>query len=94
MPSMFVPNHDHKVMIFPKTAMTIMPHSFTITPKRAWRMIAFQITMSNAPFSLGSQPQKRPHDWSAQMPPNTVPTKLWKSKPSEGRDARDMFEAM
>ena len=23
----------------------------------------------SAPFSFGSQPQKRPHDWSAQMPP-------------------------
>ena len=38
--------------------------------------MAFQITMSSAPFSFGSQPQKRPQDWSAQMPPRTVPTKL------------------
>ena len=25
---------------------------------------------------LAGHPQKRPHDWSAQMPPSTVPTKL------------------
>ena len=34
------------------------------------------MTINRAPFSFGSQPQKRPHDWSAQMPPSTVPTKL------------------
>ena len=33
-------------------------------------------TICKAPFSLGSQPQKRPQDWSAQMPPSIVPTKL------------------
>ena len=30
----------------------------------------------NETVSFGSQPQKRPHDWSAQIPPRTVPTKL------------------
>ena len=39
-------------------------------------MSAFQRTMIRAPFSFGSQPQKRPQDWSAQIPPRTVPTKL------------------
>jgi hypothetical protein len=39
-------------------------------------MIAFHSTMRSAPFSFGSQPQNRPQDWSAQMPPSTVPTKL------------------
>ena len=39
-------------------------------------MSAFQRTIRTAPFSFGSQPQKRPQDWSAQMPPSTVPTKL------------------
>ena len=67
MPSMLVPNYDQEVTMFPKTAMTIMP------PQRTWRMMAFQITMSSAPFSLGSQSQKRPQDWSAQMPPRTEP---------------------
>jgi hypothetical protein len=57
--------------MLPKTAMTIMP------PQRTWRMMAFQITMSSAPFSLGSQPQKRPQDWSAQMPPRTEPESLF-----------------
>ena len=38
--------------------------------------MAFQMTMISAPFSFGSQPQKRPHYWSAQMPPRTVPMKL------------------
>ena len=32
--------------------------------------------MISAPFSFGSQPQNRPQDWSAQMPPRTVPMKL------------------
>ena len=54
----------------------IRPRSRTRPPQRACRMSAFQSTMSSAPFSFGSQPQNRPQDWSAQMPPRTVPTKL------------------
>ena len=53
-----------------------MPRSRTMPPQRACKMSAFHSTMMRAPFSLGSQPQNRPHDWSAQIPPNTVPTKL------------------
>ena len=53
-----------------------MPRLLDQPPQRACRIRAFQMTMSRAPFSFGSQPQKRPHDWSAQMPPSTVPTKL------------------
>ena len=34
--------------------------------------------MIKAPFSLGSQPQKRPHESSAHRPPSTVPKKLKK----------------
>src|SRR5437764_1358299 len=45
-------------------------------PQGACKVIAHQRTISTAPFSLGSQPQNRPHDWSAQIPPSTVPTKL------------------
>ena len=37
--------------------------------------MADQSTITSAPFSFGSQPQKRPHDWSAQMPPSIVPMK-------------------
>ena len=65
-------------MTLPKMAMVMMPRSRAKPPQRACRMMAFQSTMSSAPFSLGSQPQKRPQDWSAQMPPSTVPTKLKK----------------
>ena len=39
-------------------------------------MIAHQVTINRAPFSLGSHPQKRPHESSAHKPPSTVPTKL------------------
>ena len=64
------------VTMLPKTASTAMPRSLTMPPQRACRIRAFQMTISTAPFSFGSQPQNRPHDWSAQMPPSTVPTKL------------------
>ena len=37
-----------------------------------------EIDWPSAQVSFISQPQKRPHDWSAQMPPSTVPTKLKK----------------
>ena len=60
MPSMFVPN-DHAVITLPKMAAA-MPRSRMMPPQRAWRMAAFQITIISAPFSLGSQPQNRPHD--------------------------------
>ena len=50
--------------------------AWTRPPQRAWRMRAFHRTMMRAPFSFGSQPQNRPQDWSAQMPPSMVPTKL------------------
>ena len=75
-PSMFTPNQEKLVTMFPKIAMFMIPRSRTSPPQRACRITAFQITMISAPFSFGSQPQKRPHDWSAQMPPSTVPTKL------------------
>ena len=39
---------------------------------------AFHSTMISAPFSFGSQPQKRPQLSSAHKPPSTVPTKLKK----------------
>ncbi len=73
---MFVPNQLQLVTMLPNTAMAITPRAFTMPPQRAWRMMAFQMTMISAPFSFGSQPQKRPHDWSAQMPPSTVPMRL------------------
>ncbi len=76
MPSMFTPNHEKLVTTLPKTARFMMPRSRSRLPQRAWRMIAFHSTISSAPFSFGSQPQNRPQDWSAQMPPKTVPTKL------------------
>ena len=34
-PSMFVPNQDHAVTMFPHTASTATPRSFTIPPHRA-----------------------------------------------------------
>jgi hypothetical protein len=73
MPSMLVPNQDQLVTMLPKMARTMRPRSRTMPPQRACRIIAFQITMSSAPFSFGSQPQNRPQDWSAQMPPRMVP---------------------
>ena len=41
---------------------------------RACRMTICESTISSAPFSLGSQPQKRPQLSLAQMPPRIVPT--------------------
>src|SRR5262252_6170187 len=76
MPSMLVPNQDQLVTMLPKTASSAIPFSRTSPAQRAWRMTAFQRTMRIAPFSLGSHPQNRPQDWSAQMPPRIVPTKL------------------
>ena len=73
---MFTPNHENAVMIFPKIAQAIIPRSRIIPPHRACKITAHQITISSAPFSFGSQPQNRPQDWSAQMPPRIVPTKL------------------
>ncbi len=76
MPSWFVPNQLHAVIALPNSASTAMPRSFTSPAQRACRISAFHSTISTAPFSFGSHPQNRPHDWSAQMPPSTVPTKL------------------
>jgi hypothetical protein len=76
---MLTPNQERLVMTFPKIAMAMSPFSRTRPARRAWRMAAFHSTMSSAPFSFGSQPQNRPQDWSAQIPPRTVPTKLKKS---------------
>ena len=53
-----------------------MPRARTSPPQRAWRMMALINTTRAAPFSFGSHPQNRPQDWSAQIPPSTVPTKL------------------
>src|ERR1700693_3818541 len=75
-PSMLTPNHDRLVMILPNTAKTATPRSRAYPPHRACKIIAFQITMRSAPFSFGSQPQKRPQDGSPQIPPRMVPTKL------------------
>src|SRR4051794_22667648 len=75
-PRRFVPNHDHAVTTLPMIASRATPRCLTRPPQRACRIRAFQMTTSRAPFSFGSQPQKRPQDWSAQMPPNTVPVKL------------------
>ena len=76
MPSMLVPNHDQLVTMLPAMDNRWMPRSRTMPPHRACRISAFHRTMINAPFSLGSQPQNRPQDWSAQIPPSTVPVKL------------------
>ena len=62
MPSMFVPKKDQAVTALPKIAMATSPRSRISPPQRACRMAAFQITIMSAPFSFGSQPQKRPHD--------------------------------
>ena len=85
MPSMLTPNQEKLVTMLPKTAIAIRPRSLIIPPQRACRMIAFQSTISSAPFSFGSQPQNRPQDWSAQIPPRIVPTKL--NKRGEADDA-------
>src|SRR6266436_2944171 len=76
MPSMLTPNQEKLVTILPKTAKLTKPLSRTRPPQRAWRIKAFQRTIRSAPFSFGSQPQNRPQDWSAQIPPRTVPVKL------------------
>ena len=76
MPSWLVPNQLHAQIMFPTTASTATPRSFTIPHQRACRISAFHSTIRTAPFSFGSQPQNRPQLWSAQMPPSTVPTKL------------------
>src|SRR5712691_475036 len=51
--------------MLPPIDSTARPRSFTIPPQRAWRTSAFQSTMMSAPFSFGSQPQKRPQLSSA-----------------------------
>ena len=76
MPSWLTPNHDQAVTMLPPMASTARPRSPTILSQRACSTRAFQRTMIRAPFSLGSQPQKRPHESSAHRPPSTVPTKL------------------
>src|SRR5436190_20229932 len=73
---MLTPHQEKLVTMLPKIAMIIRPRCRMKPPQRAWKMIAHHRTISTAPFSFGSQPQKRPHDWSAQIPPRTVPTKL------------------
>ena len=73
---MFTPNQEKLVTMLPNTVMVMRPRSFTRPPHRACRIVAFHNTMISAPFSFGSQPQNRPQDWSAQMPPSTVPVKL------------------
>src|ERR1051325_1902095 len=75
-PSMLTPNQEKLVTMLPKIAITARPRCRINPPQRACRVIAHQSTISTAPFSFGSQPQKRPQDWSAQMPPSTVPVKL------------------
>src|SRR5580704_12952879 len=73
---MLTPNHDRLVMTLPNTVNRAMPRSLANPPQRACRIIAFQRTMRRAPFSFGSQPQNRPQDWSAQIPPRIVATRL------------------
>ena len=70
---MFVPNHENAVTMLPRIARRARPRAAMSLPMRAWRVREESRTMSRAPFSFGSQPQKRPHDWSAHMPPVTVP---------------------
>ena len=64
--------------MLPPTASMARPRPLTMPPQRACSTSAFQSTMISAPFSFGSQPQKRPHESSAHRPPSTVPTKLKK----------------
>ena len=75
-PSMFTPNHEKLVRIFPKIVQSINPRILIIPDNLACKMIAFHSTIISAPFSFGSHPQNLPHDWSAQMPPKMVPIKL------------------
>src|SRR6201989_1087560 len=73
---MLTPKQDKLVMTLPNTVKRAIPRSLADPPHRACRMMAFQRTIKSAPFSFGSQPQNRPHDWSAQIPPRIVATKL------------------
>src|SRR6516225_6597507 len=73
---MLTPNHDRLVTILPNTVISAKPRSRTYPPQRACNVMAFHKTIRSAPFSLGSQPQNRPQDWSAQIPPRIVATRL------------------
>ena len=78
MPSIFVPFHDQAVTTLENTAITINNRDDNNVPHRICNMMAVHKTIKIAPFSFGSQPQNRPQDWSAQIPPKTVPNKLKK----------------
>src|SRR5688500_1238488 len=73
-PSSLTPNHDQAVTMLPPRARIARPRSLTSLSQRACSTSAFHRTMISAPFSLGSQPQNRPHESSAHRPPSTVPT--------------------
>src|SRR5580704_2417824 len=73
---MLTPNQDKLVMTLPNTVKSAIPRSLANPPHRACKMMAFHKTIRSAPFSFGSQPQNRPHDWSAQIPPRIVATRL------------------
>src|ERR1700719_2951629 len=73
---MLTPNQDKLVITLPNTVKSATPRSLANPPHRACRMMAFHNTIRRAPFSFGSQPQNRPQDWSAQIPPRIVATRL------------------
>jgi len=79
MPSWLVPNQLQAVMMLPPIAKRAKPRGPSQRSQRACSAAAFQSTIISAPFSFGSQPQKRPQLSSAQRPPSTVPMKLKKS---------------
>ena len=50
---------------------------------RACRIASCERQIISAPFSFGSQPQKRPHDSFAQMPPRIVPDHARRRSPKQ-----------
>ena len=57
----------------PITARTAVQSPLSRALSRTWTRIAKITKVFSAKTSLGSQPQGRPQEWSAQMAPMTIP---------------------
>src|ERR1043166_4984962 len=88
---MFTPNHEKLVTTLPKIAMIIRPRCRMNPPQRACKMIAHQRTISTAPFSFGSQPQKRPHDHQAALPDESAPACMQNDRAPKNDQHRAVF---
>ena len=74
MPSRLTWNQENTTTAPVIADQTTNPKSRTSPLKRACSSATWARQIINAPFSLGSHPQKRPHESLAQTPPRIVPT--------------------